>query len=80
MIITIEEGVINGGFGSAISEYLHDKSLDYHLVRMGVPDKFIQHGNREELLADIGLTPDGLNDILKQTMPEEIYEHKKNYS
>ena len=75
LIITIEEGVINGGFGSAISEYLHDKSLDNHLVRMGVPDKFIQHGNREELLADIGLTPDGLIDILKQTMPEEIYEH-----
>ena len=75
LVITIEEGVINGGFGAAISEYLHDNSLNNHLVRMGVPDKFIQHCTRKELLADIGLTSDNLIKILKKTMPEEIYEY-----
>ena len=66
--------MVSGGFGSAVSEYLHEKRLKNNIVRMGVPDEFIQHGTREELLKEVGLTSDALINILKETMPEEIYE------
>ena len=60
-LLTIEEGVLQGGFGSAILEYTHDHG--YHHVeieRMGIPDQFIEHGNVHELLEEIGLTTEGI--------------------
>ncbi len=60
-LLTIEEGVLQGGFGSAVLEYTHDHG--YHHVeieRMGIPDQFIEHGNVHELLEEIGLTTEGI--------------------
>ena len=74
-IITIEEGVLAGGFGSAVSTYLHDHSLNNTLYRFGIPDRFVEHGNRNELLRDLGLTPEGLISILKQKSVEKIYDY-----
>ena len=53
----------------------HEKKHKNHLVRLGVPDAFIQHGTRMELLDEIGLTPDNIIHVLKKTMPEEIYDY-----
>jgi 1-deoxy-D-xylulose-5-phosphate synthase len=60
-LVTIEEGVIAGGFGSAVSESLDRLGLSAtpHM-RLGVPDRFILHGKRDELLAEIGLDTDGI--------------------
>lgn len=58
-ILTIEEAVLQGGFGSAVLEFAHDHG--YHqarIDRMGIPDQFIEHGNVNELLDEIGLTVD----------------------
>lgn len=55
--ITIEEAVLQGGFGSFVLEYAHEQG--YHqakIERMGIPDKFIEHGSVKELLQEIGLT------------------------
>ncbi|WP_251551313.1 1-deoxy-D-xylulose-5-phosphate synthase [Neobacillus muris] len=56
-ILTIEEAVLQGGFGSAVLEYAHDQGY-YHtqIDRMGIPDQFIEHGDVDSLLGEIGLT------------------------
>lgn len=56
-ILTIEEAVLQGGFGSSVLEYAHDKA-NYHqaIDRMGIPDQFIEHGDVNSLLEEIGMT------------------------
>ncbi len=60
-ILTVEEGVVTGGFGSLVLETMADEGLTGIPVRrMGVPDRFIEHGSRAELLEDLGLTAHGI--------------------
>ncbi len=60
-VITVEESTICGGFGSAVLEAANDAGLRTdHIKRLGLPDRFIEHGERAELLADVGLDVDGL--------------------
>ncbi|MCK4903776.1 MAG: 1-deoxy-D-xylulose-5-phosphate synthase, partial [Candidatus Marinimicrobia bacterium] len=54
-IITIEEGVINGGFGDGISGWLTDNNYSGNIKRIGIPNEFITHGNKDILLKEIGL-------------------------
>lgn len=57
-IITLEENVLTGGFGAAVLEAAADLKLDTRRIeRIGLPDEFIEHGDRDELLHDIGLSP-----------------------
>jgi len=65
-ILTIEEAMLEGGFGSAILEFAHDHN--YHSIvidRMGIPDKFIEHGSVNKLLEEISLTT---NDVITKVM------------
>ena len=58
VLVTVEENVINGGFGSAVSEALAEAgSSDQPLVHFAVPDRFVTHGSRNELLEEVGLSP-----------------------
>ncbi len=62
-VLTVEEGVLAGGFGSAVVELLADGGVTHAKVfRMGISDTFVEHGTREELLTDMGLTADGIAD------------------
>ena len=70
-LITIEEGILAGGFGSAVSEFLHDNNQDNQLLRLGIPDHFVQHGTRNELLQEVGLTADNLIAVLNRTVNKE---------
>jgi len=65
-VITIEDGVINGGFGSAVLEYFAASTLAVTGRRMGVPDRFIEHGTPEELYAEIGLDADGIERVIRE--------------
>lgn len=61
VVITVEEGTLMGGFGSAVLEAASDAGLDTSRVhRLGIPDQFVEHGEREELLADLGLDEKGI--------------------
>jgi len=61
LVVTVEEGTLEGGFGSALLEAANAAGLDTrHIVRLGIPDRFIEHGERGELLAALGLDVDGL--------------------
>ncbi|MCL6570499.1 MAG: 1-deoxy-D-xylulose-5-phosphate synthase [Bacillus sp. (in: Bacteria)] len=56
-ILTIEEAILQGGFGSAVLEYAHDHRFHQAQIdRMGIPDQFIEHGDVNSLLEEIGLT------------------------
>ena len=65
-ILTVEEAVLQGGFGSAVLEFAHDHDYAAKIKRMGIPDRFIEHGEVNELLKEIGLTADEIaNSILQ---------------
>jgi 1-deoxy-D-xylulose-5-phosphate synthase len=53
-IITIEDGCIMGGFGSAIIEFMVDQKYQVEVVRLGIPDEYIHHGTQEELWEECG--------------------------
>ena len=61
-IVTLEEGTVEGGAGSAILEELNDNGLvgKVKVLNLGIPDKYIPHGDRKLLLRDIGLDQDGI--------------------
>ncbi|MCL4141183.1 UNVERIFIED_CONTAM: hypothetical protein GTU68_003417 [Idotea baltica] len=64
-IITIEDGTIVGGFGSAVLEFAQNhKYTDKNIERLGIPDTFIEHGNTDELFKSIGLSIDNIKKIL----------------
>jgi 1-deoxy-D-xylulose-5-phosphate synthase len=54
-LVTLEENTIAGGAGSAIAEFLDAAGLPGPRLALGLPDKFIEHGSREQCLADAGL-------------------------
>lgn len=69
-IITVEDGVRIGGFGSAVRQWLDDNDIMIHFTRLGIPDRFIEHGSVPELEKICGLDPDSiLNVILQNTDP-----------
>ena len=72
-LLTIEEGVLSGGFGSAVSTFLHENNFTNKLIRLGIPDNFVEHGTRKELLEDLGLTSDNIISLLKIKENEIIY-------
>ncbi|MFM2096516.1 MAG: 1-deoxy-D-xylulose-5-phosphate synthase [Planctomycetota bacterium] len=60
-VVTIEEGCLMGGYGSAVLEAASEMGLDTsRIVRLGIPDRFVEHGERNELLADLGLDAAGI--------------------
>jgi 1-deoxy-D-xylulose-5-phosphate synthase len=61
LVVTVEEGTLEGGFGSALLEAANASGLDTRrVVRLGLPDRFIEHAERDELLADLGLDAPGI--------------------
>jgi 1-deoxy-D-xylulose-5-phosphate synthase len=57
----VEDNVVAGGFGSGVNEYLIEQGFDAGAVRnLGLPHQFVEHGERNELLADLGLAPEGI--------------------
>lgn len=60
-VVTVEEGTLHGGFGSAILEACNEEGIDTrNVIRVGIPDRFIEHAERSELLAELGLDVEGL--------------------
>jgi 1-deoxy-D-xylulose-5-phosphate synthase len=59
-IVTIEEGIVDGGFGMKVSEMLHQLNSACQVKIIGLPDEFITHGKRSLLLANYGLDNKGI--------------------
>lgn len=67
-IITIEDGILNGGFGSAIVEFMTDNNYTPKIKRLGIPDKFVEHGSPEELYALLGLDAKGIGKLIGEML------------
>jgi 1-deoxy-D-xylulose-5-phosphate synthase len=66
-IVTVEDGVLDGGFGSAVLEAVERAGLKgVDLRRMGLPDVFIEHGSRAELFSKYSLTPQSICDVISR--------------
>jgi 1-deoxy-D-xylulose-5-phosphate synthase len=84
-LITVEEGILAGGFGSAILEAAAEEHLDTRLLyRLGIPDEYVEHGDRKELLAKIGLNVSGIVRCCEKAMDNLQREfvsafHKREY-
>lgn len=59
-IITVEDGCIMGGFGSAILEFMAENGYAAQMIRLGIPDSFIEHGTQEQLHAECGFDADSI--------------------
>ncbi|NMC40284.1 MAG: 1-deoxy-D-xylulose-5-phosphate synthase, partial [Bacteroidales bacterium] len=59
-IITVEDGILKGGFGSAVAEFMADNQYDARLVRLGIPDYFVEQGTPAELTAECGFDVNGI--------------------
>ncbi|MGQ9602936.1 MAG: 1-deoxy-D-xylulose-5-phosphate synthase [bacterium] len=57
LLVTVEENSVRGGFGSGIAELLFSRGIVTQQVIVGLPDSFVEHATRNELLEDVGLTP-----------------------
>jgi 1-deoxy-D-xylulose-5-phosphate synthase len=65
-IITVEENALAGGFGSAIGEWLEDNEIGVRLLRIGLPDRFIEHGPQDRLLAECGVSAEGIAQAVRK--------------
>ena len=65
-VVTVEDGVISGGLGSAVLEYFADKGYSAHVTRLGVKDQFVEHGSTKELYHMLRLDKEGLCESLLQ--------------
>ena len=63
-IITVEDGALNGGLGSAVSEYVASLGRGVKVVSLGIPDKFVEQGTVEELISECGYNVDNIYDSI----------------
>jgi transketolase C-terminal domain/subunit len=67
LIVTAEEGIINGGLGSTVLECLADNNIQIPVLRFGLPDEFPCHyGEQQDLLETYGLTPEKMAARIKE--------------
>lgn len=71
-IITIEDGTIVGGFGSAVLEFMNDNGYKVFVKRMGVPDRFIDHGTPQELYKECGIDKDSIVSAVKAMINKRL--------
>ena len=65
-LVTVEDNMLAGGFGSAVAEYLADKQADFKLLRLGIGDEFVEHGKVAKLYDQLGLNAEQMTQhILK---------------
>jgi 1-deoxy-D-xylulose-5-phosphate synthase len=64
LVVTVEENTGAGGAGAAVLEALSDMGYVVPLLRLSIPDCFVTHGDTDRLLAEVGLTPEGIRDAV----------------
>jgi 1-deoxy-D-xylulose-5-phosphate synthase len=66
VFVTAEDNAIIGGAGSTVGEYVLDENLGVRVKILGLPDKFLEHGTREEILTDAGLSQKEIMQCIKK--------------
>ena len=71
-IITIEDGTIVGGFGTAVLEFMNEYGYKADVKVMGIPDRLVEHGSPRELYQEIGLDSNSIVEVLREIMKGKV--------
>ncbi|MFN3283086.1 MAG: transketolase C-terminal domain-containing protein, partial [Pseudothermotoga sp.] len=71
--ITIEEGFLTGGFGESVVAFMNRRDIRKAVLTLGVPEEFVPHGSREELLRFCRLDPQGIFEAVVSFLKREVY-------
>jgi len=75
IVLTIEDASTIGGFGSAVTEFINDNGYNIIVKRLGIPDKFIDHGSPQELYKECGLDAESIAETVKRLIQPNILSH-----
>jgi 1-deoxy-D-xylulose-5-phosphate synthase len=64
-LLTVEEGTVRGGFGSAVLELCAEEGLQVRVRCLGLPDRFVRHGDARAQRVELGLHPEGIGDAAR---------------
>jgi 1-deoxy-D-xylulose-5-phosphate synthase len=71
-VITVEDGCLQGGMGSAVLEFMADHGYNAQVKRLGIPDRLVEHGEQEELQAECGFDQEGISNACLILVAEKI--------
>ncbi|MCH7407786.1 1-deoxy-D-xylulose-5-phosphate synthase [Belliella sp. DSM 111904] len=71
-VITIEDGALMGGFGSAVVEWMIDQDYSAQVKRLGIPDRVVEHGDQIELHRECGFDPEGIAHAVREIITLEV--------
>ncbi len=74
-VITVEDGTVIGGFGSAVLEFFSDHNYHVQVIRLGIPDRFIDQGTRMELYKECGFDPESIYKLVLELVRSSILSH-----
>jgi 1-deoxy-D-xylulose-5-phosphate synthase len=78
-IVTVEDGCLQGGFGSAVLEWLNDNGFSTKVVRLGIPDRFVEHGTQQQLYKECGYDVDGIYQTAKSLVTNKVIDKTINF-
>jgi 1-deoxy-D-xylulose-5-phosphate synthase len=65
-VITVEDGTVVGGFGSAILEFMNEHGYKADVKIMGIPDRLVEHGSPKQLYDEIGIDANGIAETIRE--------------
>ncbi len=71
-IITVEDGTIKGGFGSAVLEFMAENNYNARIKILGIPDKIIEHGTPKQLYNEIGIDANHIAEVIRDMVKIEV--------
>lgn len=77
-VITVEDGCVVGGMGSAVLEFMADNGYQAQLKRLGIPDRFVAHGSQEELHEECGYSASGIVSSVKELVLQDAAKTAKS--
>jgi 1-deoxy-D-xylulose-5-phosphate synthase len=80
LVVTVEENVLKGGFGSEVAEYCVDRGFpNSQIIRLGIPDYFIEHGDKQKLCGAIGLNAQGIVDRIHDVLRNQSIRNNLSF-
>lgn len=74
LIVTVEDGTISGGFGTAVTEFMADNGYNATIKRLGIPDRFVEHGSLPELYRECGYDASGIVNTVKLMVGKKQFQ------
>ena len=71
-VITVEDGAISGGFGSAVLEFMAAHGYHAQVSMLGIPDRLVEHGTLKELHRECGFDAEGIENMAREMMKEQV--------